>query len=113
MIRLGDDVSFMFSETSLQHGFTDLINLCRSVQQMHPAKRKCVIAVFIFHFNAQINSRIRVDPYDVVNAAKSEYSTVFDKQILSAKPELVVLKGLCKGEVAVQSLPTVCGKVGV
>ena len=104
--------------SSLHHGITYLIDLCLSVQQMHPAKRKCLTAMLIVNLNAQRNSRwnytvMMVYPYDIGNAVKPEYRTVFDKQILSANPELVVRKGLCRGKVAEHTLPAVCGKVGV
>ena len=52
-------------------------------------------------------------PYDIGNAVKPEHSSVSDKQILSANPELVVRKGLCRGKVAEHTPPAVCGKVGV
>ena len=54
-----------------------------------------------------------VDPYDISNAVKPEHSTVFDKQLLFADPELVVRKRLCRVKVAEHALPAVCGKVGV
>ena len=53
-----------------------------------------------------------VYPYDIGNAVKPEHSTIFEKQILSANPELVIRKGLCRGKVAEQALPAVCGEVG-
>ena len=100
--------SFLCWITPLQHSITYLIDLCLSVQQMHPAKRECQTAVLIFHLDAQRNSRRNVTvmvvyPYDIGNAVKPEHSTVFDKQILSANPELVVRKGLCRGKVAVHT----------